>query len=33
MKTMIAVPCMDEVPTQFATSLAMLEKVGECARL
>lgn len=31
MKTMIAVPCMDSVPSQFAQSLAMLNKVGECS--
>lgn len=31
MKTLIAVPCMDSVPSQFAQSLAMLQKVGECA--
>lgn len=31
MKTLIAVPCMDSVPSQFAQSLAMLRKVGECA--
>ena len=28
MKTLIAVPCMDQVPAQFAQSLAMLEKEG-----
>ena len=27
-KTLIAVPCMDQVPAQFAQSLAMLEKEG-----
>ena len=31
MKTLIAVPCMDSVPSQFAQSLAMLRKVDECA--
>lgn len=31
MKTLIAVPCMDQVPAQFASSLAMLNRVGECA--
>lgn len=31
MKTLIAVPSMDQVPAQFAQSLAMLNKVGECA--
>ena len=31
MKTLIAVPCMDQVPAQFCQSLAMLKKVGECA--
>lgn len=31
MKTiMIAVPCMDQVPAQFAQSLATLTKVGKC---
>lgn len=30
MKILIAVPCMDEVPTPFAQSLAMLKKVGDC---
>ena len=29
-KTLIAIPCMDQVPTPFAQSLAMLNKVGEC---
>lgn len=28
--TMIAVPCMDQVPAQFAQSLATLKKVGAC---
>lgn len=31
MKTLIAVPSMDHVPALFAQSLAMLQKVGECA--
>ena len=31
MKTLIAIPSMDQVPSQFAQSLAMLNKVGECA--
>lgn len=31
MKTLIAVPCMDQVPARFAQSLAMLRKVGDCA--
>lgn len=30
MKTLIAVPCMDQVPALFAQSLACLKKVGEC---
>lgn len=30
MKTMIAVPCMDQVPVPFCQSLAMLQKVGDC---
>lgn len=30
MKILIAIPCMDQVATQFATSLAMLRKVGDC---
>ena len=29
MKTMIAVPCMDTVPTRFMTSLLAMRKVGE----
>ena len=29
-KVLIAVPCMDQVPAQFAQSLASLDKVGEC---
>lgn len=28
--TLIAVPCMDQVPAQFAQSLATLKKVGAC---
>lgn len=31
MKILIAVPCMDQVPAQFAQSLAVLNKVEECA--
>lgn len=31
MKTVIAVPCMDQVPAPFCQSLAQLEKVGECS--
>lgn len=30
MKILIAVPCMDQVPAQFAQSLATLNRVGEC---
>lgn len=30
MKTMIAIPCMDQVPTQFCMSLAMLQTSGDC---
>ena len=30
MKILIAVPCMDLVPAQFASSLATLRKVGDC---
>ena len=30
MKTLIAVPCMDQVPAPFCQSLAQLQKVGEC---
>lgn len=30
MKTLIAVPCMDQVPAQFAQALATLNKVGDC---
>lgn len=29
MKTLIAVPCMDQVPAPFCQSLAMLQKLGE----
>lgn len=29
MRTLIAIPCMDQVPAPFAQSLAMLTKVGE----
>ena len=31
MKTLIVVPCMDQVPARFAQALAMLQKDGECA--
>ena len=31
MKTLIAVPCMDQVPVPFCYSLAQLEKIGECS--
>ena len=31
MKTLICVPCMDQVPAQFAQSLACLEKEGQVA--
>lgn len=31
MKILIAVPCMDSVPAQFAQSLAVLTKVEDCA--
>lgn len=31
MKTLIVIPCMDQVPAQFCQSLAMLKKEGECA--
>lgn len=31
MKTLIAIPCMDQVAAPFAQSLAMLKKVGDCA--
>ena len=30
MKILIAVPCMDQVPSQFAQSIATLNKVGDC---
>lgn len=30
MKTLIAIPCMDSVPVQFAQSLAILDKRGDC---
>lgn len=30
MKTLIAVPCMDQVPVQFCQALTTLRKVGEC---
>lgn len=30
MKTLIAVPAMDTVPTQFCSSMATLNKVGDC---
>ena len=30
MKTLIAVPCFDQVPTMFCQSLALLRKVDEC---
>lgn len=30
MKTLIGIPCMDQVAAQFAHSLASLNKVGEC---
>ena len=30
MKTLIAVPCMDQVPAPFCQSLAMLQNVGDC---
>ena len=30
MKTLIAIPCFDQVPTLFCQSLAMLRKVDEC---
>ena len=30
MKTLIAIPCMDQVAAPFSQSLAMLRKVGEC---
>ena len=31
MRTLILIPCMDQVPTQFCQSLAMLQKEGETA--
>lgn len=31
MKTLITIPCMDSVPSQFAHSLASLQGVGDCA--
>ena len=31
MKTLIAIPAMDSVPTLFAQSLATLRRVGECS--
>lgn len=31
MKTLICIPCFDQVPAQFAQSLATLNKVGECS--
>ena len=31
MKTLIAIPCMDQVPALFCKSLATLKKVGECS--
>ena len=31
MRTLIAVPSMDTVPSRFAQSLAMIRKVGDCA--
>lgn len=31
MKTLIAIPCMDQVPVPFCHSLAQLEKIGECS--
>ena len=30
MKTMIAVPCMDQVPVEFCQSLTTLRRVGDC---
>lgn len=30
MKTLIAVPCMDQCPTPFVQSLALLRRVGDC---
>ena len=31
MKTMIAIPCMDTVPTRFMTSLLAMRRVGDCS--
>lgn len=31
MKVLVAVPCMDQVPAQFAQSIATLNSVGECS--
>lgn len=31
MKTMIAIPCMDQVPALFAQSLATIRRVGDCS--
>lgn len=31
MKILIAIPCMDTVPAVFTQSLAMLQKIGDCA--
>ena len=31
MKTLIAIPCMDQVPALFAQSLVTLKKVGDCS--
>ena len=31
MKTLIAIPCMDQVPVPFCHSLAQLEKICECS--
>lgn len=30
MKILIAVPCMDHVPTPFCQSLALIQKIGDC---
>lgn len=30
MKILIAIPCMDHVPTPFCQSLALIQKVGDC---
>lgn len=32
-KILIAVPCMNQVPAEFAYSLANLQKIGQCATL